>query len=115
MAMHFTCFAPVRSDYAQIKSFEDCNRACGILDDHLTSRTYLVGEKFTIADIAVFSWTLNADKVELDLARWPNVMRWIERIEAREGVQTGVKVPQSQYTKEEITDWFRGQIGRAHV
>jgi len=108
MAMHFTYFAPVRSDYGQQKSLEDCNRAYGILDNHLTSRTYLVGEKFTIADIAVYSGTMSADKVELDLARWPNIMKWMDRIEAREGVQAGIKIPQSQYTKEEIADWFRG-------
>ncbi len=57
--------------------------ALGILDAQLATRAFLVGERFTIADIALFAYTHVAGEGGFDLARTPAVQRWIARVEAQ--------------------------------
>jgi glutathione S-transferase len=57
--------------------------ALAILDAHLASRAFLVGERFTIADIALFAYTHVAGEGGFELARTPSVQRWIARVEAQ--------------------------------
>jgi glutathione S-transferase len=61
------------------------NAALAILDAQLAARAYLVGERFTIADIALFAYTHVAGEGGFELARFPHVERWIARIEAQPG------------------------------
>jgi GST-like protein len=34
----------------------EVQRLCSVLDAHLKGRTYMVGEEYTIADMAIFPW-----------------------------------------------------------
>ncbi len=61
------------------KAVEGVRRAFGTLERHLTSRTYLVGDKVTLADIVVVSSLVYAFKFLLDpafRAPFPAVTRW---------------------------------------
>lgn len=58
-----------------------CDKALGLMDDHLTGRLYLVGEMLSLADIALVAYTRFASEAALDLARWPRVKAWVHRIE----------------------------------
>jgi glutathione S-transferase len=53
-----------------------------LLDDHLRERAFLVGERYTIADIAVYAYVHVAGEAGLDLADYPAVQGWIARVEA---------------------------------
>jgi glutathione S-transferase len=53
-----------------------------LLDDHLRQRAFLVGERYTIADIAVYAYVHVAGEAGLDLADYPAVQAWIARVEA---------------------------------
>jgi glutathione S-transferase len=64
-----------------------------VLDIHLRERTYLVGEKYTIADIANFSWVNVAYFAGVNLDHFPNLKKWWERINARSAVQKGCAIP----------------------
>lgn len=55
-------------------------RALGALDRHLGTSKFLVGSRPTVADIAVFAWVATAEEGGYDLARWPNVQAWAERV-----------------------------------
>ena len=57
----------------------------GVLGDHLSERRFLVGERYTIADIAVYGYVHVAGDAGLDLAEYPSVRSWIERVEATPG------------------------------
>jgi glutathione S-transferase len=59
--------------------------ALAILDAQLAARDWLVGGRFTIADIALFAYTHVAGEGGFDLARWPALQRWIARVEAQPG------------------------------
>jgi glutathione S-transferase len=60
-------------------------RALSILDSQLTDRNYLVGSHCTIADISNFAYTHVAGDAGYELADYPAVARWLERIPALPG------------------------------
>lgn len=57
--------------------------ALGIMEQQLTDQTFFTGEYFNIADIALFAYTHVAEEGGFELAGYPNVRAWIERIEKR--------------------------------
>ena len=52
---------------------------------HLSERTFLVGERYTIADLCVYAYVHVAGDATLDLADFPAVSAWIARVEATPG------------------------------
>lgn len=60
-------------------------RALGMLDAALADRDYLVGNRPTIADIAVLPHVLVVHEGEFDLAPYPNVLAWRDRMMALPG------------------------------
>lgn len=61
------------------------NRVLRILDDALADEPFLVGGKYTIADIACFAYTHLADEAGLELRKHANVVAWIGRVRAQPG------------------------------
>ena len=58
-----------------------CTRVLALMNDHLMTRAYFVGEKLSLADIALVAYTRFAHQAGLDLANWPHVRQWVRRIE----------------------------------
>ena len=54
--------------------------ALDLMDRHLADRSFLVGDRFSIADICLFAYTHVADEANLDLEAFPAVVAWMERI-----------------------------------
>ena len=54
--------------------------ALELMDRHLASRDWFVGDHMTLADICLFAYTHVADEADFDLELYPAVIRWIERI-----------------------------------
>lgn len=61
------------------------------LDKHLANRPYLMGEKFTVPDAYCFVVTGWTRYKEIDLAPWPNLKAFLERVAARPKVQEAMK------------------------
>jgi glutathione S-transferase len=59
--------------------------ALRLLDDHLGERGFLVAERYTVADIAVYAYVHVAGEASLELGEYPAVQAWIERVEAVPG------------------------------
>lgn len=59
--------------------------ALGVMERRLQHREYLVDDRFTIADIALFAYTHVAHEGNFDLKNYPAVMNWIDRISSRPG------------------------------
>ncbi|MBE9205137.1 glutathione S-transferase family protein [Nostoc sp. LEGE 06077] len=57
--------------------------ALRVMENHLQSQMYFVGDRYTIADIALFAYTHVADEGGFDLSRFPAIQRWIECIKAQ--------------------------------
>jgi glutathione S-transferase len=60
--------------------------ALDAMERHLTKRDYFVGERFTIADIALYAYTHVAPEGGFDLDPYPAVCSWLGRIAAQPGV-----------------------------
>ena len=56
-----------------------------ILEDHLASRPFLAGRKYTIADVAVFGYTHVAEEAGIDTSGFRNFRAWLERVRAQPG------------------------------
>jgi glutathione S-transferase len=59
--------------------------ALKILERHLRDHSYLVGERFTIADIALYAYTHVAPEGGYDLEPLPAVREWLGRVAAQPG------------------------------
>jgi glutathione S-transferase len=55
------------------------------LDDHLADNEFFVGGRYSIADIAIYGYSHRAEEAQLDLAPYPHVRAWFERVEAQPG------------------------------
>jgi glutathione S-transferase len=62
-------------------------RALSMMDRHLADRRYFVGDRITLADIALVAYTRWADEADFDLANWPHVRHWVARIEQALGLR----------------------------
>jgi glutathione S-transferase len=60
-------------------------RALAAMERHLASRTFLVGETYTVADIALYAYTHVADEGGFDLAPYPAVRTWLGRVAGQPG------------------------------
>lgn len=56
--------------------------ALRVMEKHLSNRTFVVGERYTIADIGLFAYTHVADEGGFDLTQFPAIQAWIERVKA---------------------------------
>jgi GST-like protein len=77
----------------------EAKRLLAVLERHLEGRAWIVGNEYTIADIATFPWVRNlvgfygaGDLVEFD--RFANVKRVLDAFVARPAVQRGLAIPQ---------------------
>ena len=59
--------------------------ALDAMERHLAGRAYLVGEQYSIADISLYAYTHVAPEGGFDLAPYPAVRAWLERVATRPG------------------------------
>jgi glutathione S-transferase len=64
---------------------EELARPFKVLDGHLVNRDYLMGGRFTIADLNVASVLAWATTARLDLSAYPNMDKWLKACLARDG------------------------------
>jgi glutathione S-transferase len=57
--------------------------ALDVLEDALRERSFLVAEQFTLADIALYAYTHVAHEGGFDLAPYPNIRSWCERVSSQ--------------------------------
>lgn len=66
---------------------DELARPFKVLDGHLASQDYLMGGRFTIADLNVASVLTWAKNARLDLSAYPNMDKWLTACLARDGYQ----------------------------
>lgn len=57
----------------------------GKLEAHLESREFLVGDRATIADVAIYSYTAHAPEGGLSLTPYPNIRKFLASVESLDG------------------------------
>jgi len=60
-------------------------QALDVMERHLTGRRFFVGERYSIADIALYGYTHVAGEGEFDLGRYPHIRGWLDRVADQPG------------------------------
>ena len=58
-------------------------RALDVMEQHLATRTFFVGGRYTVADIALYAYTHVADEAGLDLSPYPAIRAWLDRVRSQ--------------------------------
>jgi len=118
--VHFSKFGGPGQDYGISRYRTTVNKLFDLYDRRLASQPYVVGNDYTIADIAAFPWLRNVGLLGIDMSTRPNVKAWVERIEARDGVKRAlakvatIKSVRDNATEDNKDRYFgRGKYARA--
>ena len=84
-AVHFKHFAPEKVHYAHERYQFEAERHFKVLNARLAERDYLVGNAYSVVDMALWGWSRMVPFILGDDAwtRFPNVKRHLDRIAAR--------------------------------
>lgn len=91
-AHHYLHFNPGKAEYAEERLGAEVQRLYSVLEKQLEGRDYIVDE-YSIADMACWPWVSRHEWHAVNLADFPNVRAWYQRLLAREAVQKGYHVP----------------------
>ena len=83
------------ADRLQEKWQKGC-QALDVMERHLDSRRFFVGERYSIADIALYAYTHVADEGDFDLGRYPRIRAWLDRVADQPG---HVLITQSDFSR----------------
>jgi GST-like protein len=107
-AVHFQRAAPEKMPYAINRYRREAERHYQVLNDHLAGREFIVGDTYTIVDMAGWGWIDRAAFVfpgtDAPLAAFPNVARWFDSINARPAVARARLVGADHNFKQEMDE-----------
>ncbi len=86
-AHHFRLYAPEKVAYGINRYTNEAKRLYGVINQRLSKSEFLGSSHYSIADIATWPWARSHEKQGVDLADYPNVLRWYEAIEKRPAVK----------------------------
>lgn len=105
-AVHFSRFAPEKIPYAINRYAREAERHWGIVDAQLGKHRYMLGDAYTLIDMAVWGWSTRAQFVLGDeaFAKLGNVKRHLDEINARPAAQRATALKDQFAFKTEMDD-----------
>lgn len=96
---HFYAYAPTKIEYAINRYAMEVKRQLDVLNRHLAENTFMAGDEYSIADIAIWPWygglaqgLLYKAGEFLAVHEYAHVIRWADAIAARPAVARGRRV-----------------------
>lgn len=96
---HFYAYAPEKYEYPINRYTMEIKRQLDVLDRQLANNTYIAGDQYTIADMAIWPWygALVTNKVYdaaefIQAHEYKNLLRWEALVAERQAVQRGKMV-----------------------
>ena len=65
-------------------------RLAGVMEKQLRNHSWIAGDTFSIADIALYPWLRGYKWSKVDITLTPAVLDWVNRVRARPGVERGI-------------------------
>ncbi len=89
-SVHFRLFAPEPKDYAVNRYTREIERHYAILDERLADHRFVLGDVYTIVDMALWGWARMIPRAIGDdgFARLPNVKRFLDEVSGRPAAKT---------------------------
>src|SRR5262249_45322328 len=108
-AVHFKTAPPKDLEYGVNPYLLEATRHHKILDDHLAKSRYMVGDTYTIVDMALWGWARLGPFVlgEDGFAKYPNVKRLVDEISARPAAPRAIALKDKFTFKAEMDDEAR--------
>ncbi len=116
-AVHFRHHAPEKLPYAVNRYLYEANRHWGIIDARLAKHRYMLGDVYTIVDMAVWGWARAVPFVlgEDAWTKLPNVKRLLDEINARPAAARAEALKSKHAFKAELDDDARSHLFRHNV
>ena len=108
-AVHFQHHAPEKLPYAINRYVHEAKRHWGVIDAQLAKHRYMLGDSYTIVDMAVWGWA-RAVPFILGEDAWsalPHVKRLLDEINARPAAQRAEALKTKHQFKTELDDEAR--------
>lgn len=92
---HFYAYAPFKMEYPINRFAMETKRQLHVLDTHLATNQYMVGDDYTIADMAIWPWygAIMRDAYSaqefLSVHEYKNLDRWVDLVGGRVAVKRG--------------------------
>jgi len=96
---HFRNYAPEQVQYGIDRFTNEVNRLYGVLDTRLKEHDFLAGA-YSIADMASYPWIRPYKNMGQEIAEFPALERWYQRIQQRPAVAKAVKVGEELRSKD---------------
>jgi GSH-dependent disulfide-bond oxidoreductase len=100
---HFYKYAPAKIEYAIDRYTMETKRQMDVLNRRLAGRDFILGDRISIADFAIFPWYgayalgwYSDVRQFLGISEYPNLVRWAESVASRPAVQRGLRVNRIQ-------------------
>jgi GST-like protein len=117
-AVHFSRFAPEPKEYAVTRYMFEAKRHYGIVDARLAQHKFMLGDSYTIVDMALWGWARLVPFVlgdEAALGRLPNLKRLLDTIEARPAAARALALKDRHTFKAEFDEEARRHMFRHTV
>jgi len=113
-SVHFRMYAPEKNEYAINRYAFEAQRHFGILDARLAKQKYMLGDTYTIVDMAVWGWARGMPIVlgEAAWAKFPNLKRLVDEVSARPAAQRAAGLKDKHKFKTEMDDEARRAMFR---
>ena len=107
--VHFKVAAPEKIPYAMTRYEFEANRHWGIVNDRLGKGKYMLGDTYTVVDMALWGWARLTPFVlgEEAAAKLTNVKRLVDEISARPAAQRAAAIKDRHAFKTEMDDESR--------
>jgi GSH-dependent disulfide-bond oxidoreductase len=102
-AHHFRNYAPEKIAYGIDRYTNEVNRLYGVLNRRLATRDFLAGA-YSIADMASYPWVRPYKNQGQDLAEFPHLEKWFQRMHDRPAVAKGCKVGEELRSATNLAD-----------
>jgi GSH-dependent disulfide-bond oxidoreductase len=111
-AVHFKFFAPEPKEYAVNRYTFEAERHWKIVDEHLAGKQWMVGDTYTLVDMAVWGWSRLIPRFlgDAGFAALPNVKRHLDAINARPAAQRAEALKERFTFKTEMDDDAKKQM-----
>lgn len=105
-SVHFRNYAPDKIEYAINRYMYEAQRHYGIIDARLAKQKYMVGDSYTIVDMALWGWArlIPVALGESYWAKFPNLKRLMDEINARPASARAIAIKDRHAFKTEFDD-----------
>lgn len=100
---HFKHYAKDKLPYAIERFSNEVHRLYGVLETQLANGDFVAGD-YSIADMALYPWFRDPERLGIDLAAFPRVRAWLDRVGARPAVVRGLAVGADLRAEQPSTD-----------